>query len=306
MSDRPNKEFRSGFITVIGRTNVGKSTLMNALVGEKVAIVSNRPQTTRNQVRGVLTRPEYQLVFIDTPGLHRPRTKLGEYMVKTARTALREVDAVLAVVDASQKIGPGDLAAMESIRTHHEGAPVVLALNKIDLVHPSALLEVIDTFKDYDFIREIIPVSALKKDGVAKLEAVLAGFMPQGPQYFPEDMFTDQPEYVLAAEFIREQALLNLKEEIPHGVGVEIVRTHRRENGLLEIECNLYVEKASHKSIIIGKDGSMLKRIGTKAREEMEALFGEKIYLSVWVKVKEGWRDTPGILRELGYTEEKG
>lgn len=291
--------FHSGFVAILGRPNVGKSSIMNAFVGEKVAIVSGRPQTTRNKILGVVTRSDFQVVFVDTPGLHTPRTRLGEYMVKAANEAREGVDAAMVVVDA-QRIGPGDRAIIEDVARMK--CPRFLAVNKLDLVTPESLMPQLAGLSDCGF-DQIVPVSALKGTGMDELLSLIAGAMPEGPRYFPDDMITDQPERVICAEIIREKALNNLREEIPHGVGVEMQSIERLSDRLTEIHATLYCEKASHKSIIIGRQGQMLGLIGAQARADIERLLGTRVMLRLWVKVREGWRNRPDDLRTLGYED---
>lgn len=293
------KAFHSGFVAIMGRPNVGKSSIMNRFVGEKVAIVSNRPQTTRNKIMGVVSRPDWQIVFVDTPGLHKPRTKLGKYMMKSAEEAKEGVDAVLAVVDA-QLIGPGDRAVLNDLADMK--CPRILAVNKIDLTTPEKLMPQLQRLNDLGF-DQIVPVSARTGQNMDELLQVLREAMPEGPRYFPEDMITDQPERVVCAEIIREKALINLREEIPHGVGVEMLSIKKLSDNLTEIHANLYCERAAHKSIIIGKQGSMLQKIGSQARVDIERLLGGKVMLKLWVKVREDWRNRADDLRTLGYDE---
>lgn len=289
--------FRSGFIAIVGRPNVGKSTLMNALVGEKIAIVSDRPQTTRNRIMGVADGEDWQMVFLDTPGLHKPRTKLGEFMVKSAYDALDGIDA-LVVVAAAGEIGAKDREIIERMSAHK--TPKVLVINKIDAAPREKLMAELDTFHEaaYD---AVLPMSALKGDGLDQLRALLIGFLPEGPRYFPEDMVTDQPERVLCAEIIREKALRNLREEIPHGIGVEMQAITAVSETLTEIHATIYCERDAHKRIIIGKQGAMLQRIGTAARLDIERLLGVHVSLKLWVKVREDWRNRKDDLRTLGY-----
>lgn len=289
--------FHSGFITIVGRPNVGKSTLMNAFVGEKVAIVSNRPQTTRNRIMGVMTRPDYQIVFLDTPGIHHPRTKLGESMMQSVKDAMDGMDGLLALVDVTQ-VGEQDRKIV--LEMGQRKVPKVLALNKIDLVPKDRLLALIASFSDagYD---AIIPISAKTGDGLAELEAQLAQKLPEGPKYFPDDMMTDQPERQICAELIREKALLHLRDEVPHGVGVEILDMKKVNDNLMEIHADIYCERDSHKAIIIGKRGAMLSLIGREARVDMEALLGMRVNLQLWVKVRPDWRNSAADLKTLGY-----
>ena len=290
--------YRSGFIAITGRPNVGKSTLLNSLTGEKVAIVSNKPQTTRNQIRGVLTRENFQAAFIDTPGIHEPKHKLGGYMVKTAEAAIGEVDAFLFLADADLKHLKADseiLSRFVNIKT-----PAILAINKIDTVPKPALLTVIEGYeKIFDFA-EIIPVSALTGENLAELTDSIVKYLPEGPKFFPDDYYTDQPERFVISEIIREKALLFLQDEIPHGIAVETTKV-KREKGMMEVSATIYCEKDSHKGIIIGGQGAMLKKIGQRARAEIEALLGEKIFLETWVKVKKDWRDNEFLLKQFGY-----
>ena len=297
MADK--KAFHSGFVAIIGRPNVGKSSIMNRFVGEKVAIVSNKPQTTRNKILGVATREDWQIVFVDTPGLHKPRNKLGEFMMKQASDAREGVDAVLCVVDA-QHIGAGDRAVMEDVLTMK--CPRFLAVNKVDLATPEKLMPQLDTLHDLAF-DQIVTVSAQRGDNMDTLLSLLAEAMPEGPKYFPDDMMTDQPERLICAEIIREKALLNLREEIPHGIGVEMLAITKLSDNLTEIHANIYCERASHKSIIIGKQGRMLRDIGTAARADIERMMGTKVMLKLWVKVREDWRNRESDLRATGYEE---
>ena len=296
-----NKQsFRSGFVAILGRPNVGKSSIMNRFVGEKVAIVSNHPQTTRSRLLGVATHADWQIVFVDTPGLHKPRTKLGEYMVKAANDAREGVDAVLCVVDG-QFIGASDRAILEDVA--QMGCPKFLAVNKIDLCEPEKLMPQLQKLNDLGF-DQIVCVSARRGDRMDELLSMLVSAMPEGPKYFPDDMMTDQPERVLCAEIIREKALWNLRDEVPHGVGVEMLSIKEVRPGLTEIHANIYCERASHKSIIIGKQGAMLGKIGSEARRDIEKLLNTHVSLKFWVKVREDWRNRAGDLRALGYEDE--
>ena len=296
-----NKQpFRSGFVAILGRPNVGKSSIMNRFVGEKVAIVSNHPQTTRSRLLGVATHADWQIVFVDTPGLHKPRTKLGEYMVKAANDAREGVDAVLCVVDG-QFIGAGDRAILEDVA--QMACPKFLAVNKIDLCEPEKLMPQLQKLNDLGF-DQIVCVSARRGDRMDELLSMLVSAMPEGPKYFPDDMMTDQPERVLCAEIIREKALWNLRDEVPHGVGVEMLSIKEVRPGLTEIHANIYCERASHKSIIIGRQGAMLGKIGSEARKDIERLLNTHVSLKLWVKVREDWRNRAGDLRALGYEDE--
>ena len=296
-----NKQpFRSGFVAILGRPNVGKSSIMNRFVGEKVAIVSNHPQTTRSRLLGVATRADWQIVFVDTPGLHKPRTKLGQYMVKAANDAREGVDAVLCVVDG-QFIGAGDRAILEDVAKM--ACPKFLAVNKIDLCEPEKLMPQLQKLNDLGF-DQIVCVSARRGDRMDELLSMLVSAMPEGPKYFPDDMMTDQPERVLCAEIIREKALWNLRDEVPHGVGVEMLSIKETRPGLTEIHANIYCERASHKSIIIGRQGAMLGKIGSEARRDIEKLLNTHVLLKLWVKVRDDWRNRAGDLRALGYEDE--
>ena len=297
----PEPIFHSGFAAIVGRPNVGKSTLLNALVGEKVAIVSPRPQTTRNRVMGVMGGENCQIVFVDTPGMHTPRTRLGEYMVGAIKEAMEGIDALLVLLDVTA-VGPHDRSIVADMA--QKNVKKLLLLNKIDLVEPQSLLRLIDEFKDagYD---AIIPVSAVTGDGLEAVKRELIAFLPQGPKYFPDDMLTDQPERDICAELIREKALRNLRDEVPHGIGVEMMAIKKISDTLTEIDATLYCERASHKGIIIGKKGAMLRQIGSEARADIEALLGTKINLQLWIKVRENWRDSPDDLRTLGYVSDR-
>ena len=291
------KPYHSGFITIVGRPNVGKSTLMNALVGEKVAIVSNRPQTTRNRIMGVMTRQDCQIVFLDTPGIHHPRTRLGEYMMQSVRDAMEGMDGMLVLVDATQ-VGEQDRRIVTEMG--EKKVPKVLALNKIDLMPKEKLLTLMATFADcgYD---AIIPISARDGDGLEELARALIASLPEGPQYFPEDMMTDQPERQICAEMIREKALLHLRDEVPHGIGVEMMAMNKESDDFMEIHATIYCERDAHKGIIIGKHGAMLQLIGSEARKDIEQLLGMHVNLKLWVKVRPDWRNRMDDLRTLGY-----
>lgn len=292
----PN-EFKSGFIAIVGRPNVGKSTLLNSLVGEKVAIVSNRPQTTRNRLMGVVCDEKYQMVFVDTPGIHKPRTQLGNFMMQAVQEGMEGIDALVVLVDVTA-VGPGDRQIAEEMS--RKKLPVLLLLNKIDLVQPQELLRIIDIFKEMPFAA-ILPISAKTGEGLDTLRKELLSRLPAGPKYFPDDMLTDQPERVLCAELIREKALRHLRDEVPHGIGVEILRMEKKSDNLMEIHADIYCEKDSHKSIIIGKHGAMLSLIGKEARIDIESLLGMRVNLQLWVKVRPDWRNSKADLRTLGY-----
>ncbi len=289
---------RTAFISIVGRPNVGKSTLLNTMLGEKVAIVSNKPQTTRNRITGILTRGEDQFVFLDTPGLHKPRTKLGDYMVKSAEMSIGDCDAVILIAAAGHAPGNIELSVIERLRT--ENIPSILVLNKTDLSDPAAIAETIAAYAAVHEFDAVVPTCALKGRGVADVIDEASKFLREEEWFFPGDEVTDQSERLYAAEVIREKMLRLLSREIPHGTGVSIEEWHD-EDTLIRIRADIYCEKASHKGIIIGKDGEMLKKIGTYAREDLERFFGVKVFLELWVKVKEGWRDRGGYLRDLGY-----
>ena len=292
----PN-DFKSGFIAIVGRPNVGKSTLLNSLVGEKVAIVSNRPQTTRNRLMGVVCDEKYQMVFVDTPGIHKPRTQLGNFMMQAVQEGMEGIDALVVLVDVTA-VGPGDRQIAEDMS--RKKLPVLLLLNKIDLVQPQELLRIIDIFKEMPFAA-ILPISAKTGEGLDTLRKELLSLLPAGPKYFPDDMLTDQPERVLCAELIREKALRHLRDEVPHGIGVEILKMEKKSDTLMEIHADIYCERDSHKAIIIGKHGAMLSLIGKEARIDIESLLGMRVNLQLWVKVRPDWRNSKADLRTLGY-----
>ncbi len=289
--------FHSGFVTIIGKPNVGKSTLLNRMIGEKIAIVSNRPQTTRNRIMGVVHREHAQIVFLDTPGIHNPRNRLGNYMMQSINDAMDGMDCILVMMD-STKISDQDRKIADEMT--QKKVPVVLALNKIDLIEPSNLLGIIDGFKDKQF-ESIIPISASNGDGVDVLVQHLESLLPEGPKYFPDDMMTDQPERLIVAEMIREKALLHLRDEVPHGIGVEILGIEQVNEHFTEIHATVYCERDAHKSIIIGKHGQMLQTIGSEAREDIEKLLNTHVNLKLWVKVRNDWRNRVDDLRTLGY-----
>ncbi|MBR4236397.1 MAG: GTPase Era [Clostridia bacterium] len=292
---------KSGFIAILGRPNVGKSSIMNYLVGEKVAIVSPKAQTTRAKALGVLTRGDVQMVFVDTPGIHRPRTKLGEFMMKSVKDARDGVDCIMVVLDGTF-IGKGDLEVMQSVK--NEPCPKFLVINKTDIAKPEELMPRLSQL-DVSGFDEVVSVSARKGTNMDKLYELLENTLPEGPAYFPADMMTDQPERVMIAEIIREKALNSLRDEIPHGVGVEMLSIQKLSDRLTEIHANVYCERAAHKSIIIGKHGEMLGRIGSEARMDIEKLLDTKVMLRLWVKVREDWRNRAEDLKNLGYVDEK-
>ncbi|NLK69730.1 MAG: GTPase Era [Clostridiaceae bacterium] len=293
--------FRSGFVTIIGRPNVGKSTLLNLLTGEKIAIMSDKPQTTRNTIKTIVTTNDYQIVFMDTPGMHRPKNKLGDYMQKSAITTLDDVDVILYIVEATDKtIGPGDLKIIELLKDSK--TPIILLINKVDLVEKQNILPLIDQYSKVMNFEQIIPISALNSETKDLVLKETAKLLPEGQPYYPEDMLTDQPEKVLVQEIIREKILHLISEEIPHGIGVEVILfKEKQDSDLIEIHANIYCEKESHKGIIIGKNGDMLKKIGTLARQDVENLLDSRVFLKLWVKTKQDWRNSDFLLKELGY-----
>ncbi len=293
---------KTAIVTIAGRPNVGKSTLTNHLVGEKITIVSNKPQTTRNRICGILTRGNTQFVFVDTPGFHKPRTKLGDYMVNAVRDSIADVDLTVLVVEPIASVGAQEEVLIEQLKARR--TPTILAINKIDTVEKDKLLEVIAAYSETKAFDAIIPISARKGDGVDILLAECEKYALEGPFLFPDDMTTDQPERQMMAEIIREKLLWNLEKEIPHGTAVEITTFTERESGIIDLDATIYCEKASHKGIIIGKGGEMLKKISSQARADCEKFMGTKVFLTTWVKVKENWRDSDFMVRNFGYKDE--
>lgn len=296
-----NKEgYRSGFVSIIGRPNVGKSTLVNHIIGQKIAIMSDKPQTTRNKIQGIYSSDQGQIVFIDTPGIHKPKTKLGDYMVQAATSTLKEVDVILFLVDVAEGYGAGDQFIMDQLE--QVKTPVYLILNKIDKVEPNALLPIMEEYSKKFPFAEIIPISALQGNNVNTLLEQIVGILPEGPQYYPTDQVTDHPERFIVAELIREKVLELTREEIPHSIAVEIEQIQERENSnTVYVGAVIYTERSSQKGIIIGKNGSLLKIVGQKARADIEALLGSKIFLELWVKVKKDWRNQNAMLRNFGF-----
>ena len=292
---------KTAMITIAGRPNVGKSTLTNYLVGEKIAIVSNKPQTTRNRICGILTKEDIQYVFVDTPGFHKPRTKLGDYMVNVTRDSIADVDMTILMVEPIASIGQQEQALIEQLSA--KKTPVVLVINKIDTVEKDSLLEVIAAYSQAASFAAIIPISAKTGDGIEQLLEQCKQYAVESPFLFPEDITTDQPERQVMAEIIREKLLWTLDREVPHGTAVEITKFTERDNGIIDIDATIYCEKASHKGIIIGKHGDMLKKISTMARNDCERFMGTKVFLTTWVKVKENWRDSDFLVRNFGYRE---
>lgn len=295
------KSFKSGFVAIVGRPNVGKSTFMNYVLGQKIAIMSDKAQTTRNKIQGVYTKDDAQIVFLDTPGIHKPKHELGEFMVKSAYSALKEVDAVLFMVNVSEKRGPGDdfiIEKLKGIKT-----PIFLVLNKIDLVTPEVLLERVESYKDALDFAGVFPISVLQGNNVNELMEALINALPEGPQYYPADQITDHPEYFVVSELIREKILQLTQEEIPHSVAVTVDKMQKDEFDKVHVYANIIVERKSQKGIIIGKGGRLLKEIGTRARRDIQQLFGNKVYLELWVKVEKDWRKRKSNLQEYGYRD---
>ena len=297
------KQHKSGFIAVIGRPNVGKSTLINSLIGQKIAIMSDKPQTTRNRILCILTRPEAQIVFLDTPGIHKPKHKLGEYMVKAAEGTLKEVDAIFFVVDATEKMGPGEYYILERLQA--TAKPVILVVNKLDLIEKEQVLPIISHYTDkYPFVG-VVPISAKEETNLDALIEEVEKYLPEGPQYYPEDMVTDQPERLIVAELVREKALQLTRDEVPHAIAVDVDEMKARDNGDTYIRATIYVERDSQKGILIGAKGSMLKEIGRLARADIEMFLGTRVFLDLWVKVKKDWRDRDSVLRGFGFGNEQ-
>lgn len=298
-----NQQYKSGFATLIGRPNVGKSTLMNHLIGQKIAITSNKPQTTRNRIQTVYTSEEGQIVFVDTPGIHKAKNKLGEYMVTVAERTLSEVDVILWLVEPTTFIGAGEQHIAEQLRKTK--TPIILVINKIDTVKREEILKSIDAYKDICDFAEIVPCSALKGDNTEDLIKVIMKYLPYGPQFYDEDTVTDQPERQIVAELIREKALRSLNEEVPHGIAVSIDQMKTRNSRLIDIDATIICERDSHKGIIIGKQGAMLKKIGSQARPEIEDMLEKKVNLKLWVKVKKDWRDSDFLIKNFGYDKKE-
>lgn len=291
--------FKSGFVTIIGRPNVGKSTLMNNIMGEKLSIVSSRPQTTRNNIQTIHTTKEHQIVFVDTPGMHKPRHKLGEYMVKVAKDSINEVDVVLFLTTPEEEVNAGDMHILQQLKECN--VPVFLLVNKIDENPENRIAKTLTNYADVFEFKEIVPLSAMNGKNVDKIIELIETHLPEGPMYYPEDMITDQQERFIVTETIREKALRLLSQEVPHGIAVEIIHMKKDEKGRYNIEANLLCEKDSHKGIIIGKNGAMMKKISTYARQDLEKFLNSPVTLKLWVKVKKDWRDSQFMLKELGY-----
>lgn len=293
--------FKSGFVSIIGRPNVGKSTLLNRIVGQKVAIMSDVPQTTRNKIQGVVTSDDSQTVFIDTPGIHKPQTRLNDFMLKSAYSTFNEVDLVLFMVNAAEKRGAGDNFILEKLKNLR--TPKFLVINKIDQVKPEELLKIIMDYTSDNEFNEVIPISAIQGNNVDEMMVTIKKYMPEGPQFYPDDQVTDHPEYFVVSEFIREKILQLTKEEVPHSVAVVVESMLRNEDDKVHVHATIIVDRTSQKGIIIGKGGKMLKEIGVRARRDIEAMLGDKIYLELWVKVQKDWRDKQSYLQDYGYRQ---
>ncbi|MCX7883885.1 MAG: GTPase Era [Caloramator sp.] len=293
-------EFKSGFVAIIGRPNVGKSTLLNRIIGEKLSIISNKPQTTRNNIKAIYNDDKCQIIFLDTPGIHKPKHKLGEHMVNSAQSVLSEVDVVLFITTPEEDVNPSDKHIIQKLKSTK--VPVFLIINKVDTVKKEVIAKTIENYtKEFNF-KEVIPISALKGNNMNTMLKVLISDLPNGPQYFPPDIITDQPERFVISEIIREKLLHYLKDEVPHGTAVEIIRMFDdKETGITNIDATIYCEKNTHKAIIIGKGGGMLKKIGQDSRIEIEKFLGSKVFLQLWVRVKKDWRDNPSLIKSLGY-----
>ena len=294
-----NKEFNSGFVSIVGRPNVGKSTLLNNIIGEKITITSDKAQTTRNQIQGIYTTDKEQIVFIDTPGIHKPKHQLGHFMVRTALSTLNEVDIVLFMINVSEKMGPGDKFIMEKLK--NTSTPVFLVLNQIDKVHPDELLPIIESYQNEIEFKEIIPVSAINGNNVDRLLEVISSYLEAGPQYYPSDQVSDHPEYFIVSEFVREKILELTREEIPHSVAVVTESMERADDEIIDIRVVINVERKSQKGIVIGKGGKLLKEVGTRARKDIEKLLGSRVFLELFVKVEDDWRDSSRDLSRFGY-----
>ncbi|KMY31315.1 GTPase Era [Lysinibacillus xylanilyticus] len=300
-----NNGYKSGFISIIGRPNVGKSTFLNRVIGQKIAIMSDKPQTTRNKVQGVLTTNDSQMIFIDTPGIHKPKHKLGDFMLKVSKNTLREVDVIMFMVNAEQKLGKGDEFILEMLAGNP--TPVFLVINKIDQIHPDELMGIIESYKErYDFA-EIVPISALQGNNVENLLETLSKYLPEGPQYYPADQVTDHPERFIISELIREKVLHLTREEIPHSIAVVIDKIRRDEENedKIRVAATIIVERDSQKGIVIGKRGALLKEVGIRARKDIEMLLGSKVYLELWVKVQKDWRNKSTHLRDFGFRDDE-
>ena len=300
--NKDSKTFKSGFVTLLGRPNVGKSTLLNQILGQKITIISDKPQTTRNKIQGIYTDQAGQIVFIDTPGIHKPKHRLGRFMVDSAMSTINEVDLVLFVVNVREKIGPGDRFIIDKLRTID--TPVFLIINQIDQVDPTDLLPVISDYQEEFDFAEVVPTSGLEGENIQELIQTIKSYLPVGPQFYPDDQVSDHPEYFIISELIREKVLDLTREEIPHSVAVVTEKVDRNQDGKVQTYATIIVERKSQKGIIIGKQGAMIKKIGSLARRDIEKLLGDKIYLELWVKVQRDWRDKPSRLEDFGYNED--
>lgn len=296
-------EHKSGFVSIIGRPNVGKSTFVNRVIGHKIAIMSDKAQTTRNKIQGVMTRDDAQIIFIDTPGIHKPKHKLGDYMMRVAKNTLSEIDAIMFMVNVNEDIGRGDEYIMEMLK--NVKTPIFLVLNKIDLVHPDTLMPKIEQYQSYMDFTDIIPISALEGLNVDHFIDVLKSFLPEGPKYYPDNQISDHPEQFVVSEIIREKILHLTSEEIPHAIGVNVDRMIKEDEDRVRIEATIYVERDSQKGIVIGKGGKKLKEVGKRARRDIEILLGSKVYLELWVKVQRDWRNKVNFIRQIGYVEDQ-
>ncbi|MGC7557019.1 GTPase Era [Staphylococcus epidermidis] len=296
-------EHKSGFVSIIGRPNVGKSTFVNRVIGHKIAIMSDKAQTTRNKIQGVMTRDDAQIIFIDTPGIHKPKHKLGDYMMRVAKNTLSEIDAIMFMVNVNEDIGRGDEYIMEMLK--NVKTPIFLVLNKIDLVHPDTLMPKIEQYQSYMDFTDIIPISALEGLNVDHFIDVLKSFLPEGPKYYPDNQISDHPEQFVVSEIIREKILHLTSEEIPHAIGVNVDRMIKEDEDRVRIEATIYVERYSQKGIVIGKGGKKLKEVGKRARRDIEMLLGSKVYLELWVKVQRDWRNKVNFIRQIGYVEDQ-
>lgn len=296
-------EHKSGFVSIIGRPNVGKSTFMNRVIGHKIAIMSDKAQTTRNKIQGVMTREDAQIIFLDTPGIHKPKHKLGDYMMRVAKNTLSEIDAIMFMVNVNEEIGRGDEYIIEMLK--NVKTPVFLVLNKIDLVHPDALMPIIEQYKEYMDFTEIVPISALEGLNVDHFIDVLKTYLPEGPKYYPDDQISDHPEQFVVSEIIREKILHLTSEEIPHAIGVNVDRMVKEGEDRVRVEATIFVERDSQKGIVIGKGGKKLKEVGKRARRDIEMLLGSKVYLELWVKVQKDWRNKVNFIRQMGYIEDQ-
>ena len=296
--------FNSGFVSIIGRPNVGKSTFLNRVIGQKIAIMSDKPQTTRNKIQGVYTTEDVQTIFIDTPGIHKPKHKLGDFMMKVATNALREVDAILFMVNVTEPKGKGDDFIIEKLK--ELDTPIILVMNKVDLIHPNDIPPIIESYKNELEFAAVVPISALQGNNVEPLLEEIAKILPEGPMYYPADQVTDHPERFIISEMIREKVLQKTRDEVPHSIAVAIDQIKTRENGnMVDVHATILIERDSQKGIIIGKRGALLKEIGSEARTDIEMLLGTKVYLNLWVKVQKDWRNKAGQLRELGFRDDE-